>query len=77
MAVRQWGLTTESNSGTDYKYFPVAFNATVYVAIPTSNHKSVAAWISDVTTEKFLCGIGNDWESSGGTYIVLYIAIGR
>ena len=73
----QWGLTTESNSGTDYKYFPVAFNATVYVAIPTSNHKSVAAWISDVTTEKFLCGIGNDWESSGGTYIVLYIAIGQ
>jgi hypothetical protein len=68
---------SESTSGTDYKYFPITFNATVYVAIPTSTYKSVVSWISDVTTEKFLCGIGNDWDTSANAYIVSYIAIGQ
>lgn len=70
----QWGTEAESTSATDYKYFPVTFNAEVYIAVPTSDYKSSAAWIDSINTEKFICGIGDDYA---GNYNVSYFAIGR
>ena len=61
-----------------YRTYPIAFKSKCFYAnaISLLPQFNVGAWCKVVDKSKFLCGLGNDYESDGITLAVRYIAIG-
>ena len=78
----QWMNCEESNSPTDYKYFPRAFTRRIFYIHAMSYHyknKVYLSWVENFDTTKFLCGLGPDYSSDpnskNGSMFVLAIGI--
>lgn len=69
----QWGLSTESSSATDYRYFMIPFNTKPLFSIAASS-KDYLNWINIIDNTKFLCGYMDDWNV--GAYVP-YFVIGK
>lgn len=78
----QWMNCDESNSRTDYKYFPRAFTRRIFYIHAISyhyNNKMYVSWVENFDTTKFLCGLGPDYSSDinskNGSMFVFAIGI--
>lgn len=61
----QWTRCTESKNETDFRYFPMKFPKTLFYICASSNHANNwlgASWTRKVDNEKFVCGLGHDYE---------------
>ena len=74
----QGGISVESVGANGYKTYPIAFKSKCFYAnaISLLPQFNVGAWCKVVDKSKFLCGLGNDYESDGITPAVRYIVIG-
>ena len=74
----QGGISVESVGVNGYRTYPIAFKSKCFYAnaISLLPQFNVGAWCKVVDKSKFLCGLGNDYESDGITLAVRYIAIG-
>ena len=76
----QWMNCEESISPTDYKYFPRAFTRRIFYIHAMSYHyanKGAPSWVSDFDTQKFICGLGDNYikDSENGKMLVFAIGI--
>ena len=78
----QWMQCEESNSPTDYKYFPRAFTRRIFYIHAISyhyNNKQNVSWVENFDTTKFICGLGPDYSSDpnskNGSMFILAIGI--
>lgn len=73
----QFGKWTESQSATDYKYYPIAFQnrrTTVGTDMVIDYTKTAYfVWIGHITLSNCLCGIDNGY---GGAGTIMWIAVG-
>ena len=74
----QGGISVESVGENGYRTYPITFKSKCFYAnaISLLPQFNVGAWSKVVDKSKFLCGLGNDYESDGITPAVRYIAIG-
>ena len=75
----QWMYCIESSSETDYRYFPTKFPKSVFYISANSNYVTSwggASWTRNVDTEKFICGLGTDYNSANQTAKMFVIAFG-
>lgn len=76
----QWMYCVESNSDSDYRYFPIKFpNALFYIGATStySNTWGNVSWAYKADTEKFLCGLGSNFDSDNGVGKMFVLAFGR
>jgi hypothetical protein len=78
--ILQWGEVTESISGTDYKFFPIAFPNAAYAVIVQLNSNTLGGYASNYGTTvgvvdetKFLLSVGGSFSAGGAGF---YMAIG-
>ena len=78
----QWMQCEESNSPTDYKYFPRAFTRRIFYIHAMSYHhenKRCSSWVEDFNITRFICGLGDNYtvdvNSKNGSMFVLAIGI--
>lgn len=78
----QWMNCEESNSRTDYKYFPRAFTRRIFYIHAMSYHhesKRCSSWVEDFNITRFICGLGDNYtvdvNSKNGSMFVLAIGI--
>ena len=61
----QWTRCTESKNETDFRYFPMKFPKTLFYICASSTHANNwlgVSWTRKVDNEKFVCGLGHDYE---------------
>lgn len=67
----QWGLASESNGTTDYRYYPISFPTMALSATSTMNKEtSDAAWVILVDRAKYLVGALADIEGTSDLYVI-------
>lgn len=74
----QWMYCIESGGADDYKYFPIKFPRTLFYINANSNHHyrwNGPSWTYKVDTEKFICGVSNDYVTAADYYMFV-LAIG-
>lgn len=75
----QWMNCIESSSPNDYRYFPIKFPTTLFYINANSNHTNSwngPSWIREADTEKFLCGLGRDYDTDNGNGKMFILAFG-
>ena len=76
LAFKQWGYYVESQSETDYRYWPISF-IFHYVTMATKTYyepkEEAVPWLVGIDMQKFICGYGANFI---GSNYVSCVAIG-